>query len=283
MSKEEIFDWLVENGYKEKLIEIVEKQLFIALLSDFCQYVYESLKCSEKGKLATALTLLRKPFKENLLYFEWLLSSPDEFFEKFLDHDPESYDPSKLSKGARMNFIKKSILLTSCPSIFDGDFLYNIRYSKKEEYSLETLWNKAIHLVTTTPTYRTERQNLNFIFSNFDNKLSQWNILYNILPFLMFYTLEVVEALLVSIINIEEYIREYNRFLRQIKFMVVKGEIEKELKQYLEEFPIFCGKCQKVTVFGSNNLEFLKGNPEIMCRNCGHYINIARYFFTLPK
>jgi len=79
---------------------------------------------------------------------------------------------------------------------FNADFIYNIRYSKKTEYSLERLWNMANHLVTTSKDYKTESLNLNFVFSGDVSKESQWNYLYSVLPYLLFYTVEVIQTVL---------------------------------------------------------------------------------------
>ena len=73
LSGEELWSWLQANRYEWVNLELSYKQLIVALLADFCQFVYEALRCSEKGKLAVTYTLLRKPFKDNLFYLEWLL------------------------------------------------------------------------------------------------------------------------------------------------------------------------------------------------------------------
>ena len=79
---------------------------------------------------------------------------------------------------------------------FNPAFIYSLRYSKKDEYSLERLWNLANHLVTTCKYYKTESLNLNFIFFGADSKESQWRYLYKVLPYLLFYSIEVIQAVL---------------------------------------------------------------------------------------
>ena len=70
LKEEELWRWLESNGYEEVLREYTYRHAFVALLADFCHFVYEALRCSRKGKLTVTFALLRKPFKENLCYFE---------------------------------------------------------------------------------------------------------------------------------------------------------------------------------------------------------------------
>ena len=91
LSGEEFIEWLEGNGYKTDVVVLYYKQLCAALLSDFLHFIYESLKCSRKGKLTVAYALLRKPLKENLFYMEWLLARPGEFLERFEEENPHRF------------------------------------------------------------------------------------------------------------------------------------------------------------------------------------------------
>jgi len=79
----DILGWLIANSYEDEFKSIVIKQVLIATISDYCHYVYEALRCSEKSKLAITYTLLRKPLKDNLLLFEWIMTNRNEFLENF--------------------------------------------------------------------------------------------------------------------------------------------------------------------------------------------------------
>ena len=188
---DDILEWLSNNGYEDEYKSIVIKQVLIAMISDYCHYVYEALKCSEKSKLAITFTLLRKPLKDNLLFFEWILTNRNEFIEKF-QKDSNYYAIDKIDSAKKKIFIGCSVNKINYSETFNADFIYNIRYSKKTDYSLERLWNVANHLVTTSKYYKTESVNLNFVFSGPDSQESQWNYLYSVLPYLLFYTIEVI-------------------------------------------------------------------------------------------
>ena len=194
-SSDDILAWLIANGYEEEFESIVIKQVLIATVSDYCHYIYEALKCSEKSKLAITYTLLRKPLKDNLLFFEWIMANRDEFMENF-QKDSNCYAINKIDSTKKKKFIKYSVKQINYSKAFSADFIYNIRYSKKTDYSLERLWNRANHLVTTMEYYKTESLNLNFVFSGAISKESQWNYLYLVLPYLLFYTVEVVQGVL---------------------------------------------------------------------------------------
>src|SRR5262245_53205191 len=62
-SGEDLADWMEHNGYFTELQEANKRHICIALLSDFCHFIYEALNCSKKGKLTVSFALLRKPLK----------------------------------------------------------------------------------------------------------------------------------------------------------------------------------------------------------------------------
>lgn len=72
---EEFWHWCQENGYRHILDQYSFRNLVFGLLSDMCHFIYEGLKCSEKGKLSVAFSNFRKPLQDNLFYLEWILVS----------------------------------------------------------------------------------------------------------------------------------------------------------------------------------------------------------------
>jgi len=53
--------------------------------------------------------------------------------------------------------------------------------------------NHAVHLITEHPAIRTRNMNMNFIFSGWESKLTQWAYLYSRLPYVLFYARRLVE------------------------------------------------------------------------------------------
>src|SRR5512135_2054302 len=70
-SSEALLDWLASPGHEDVVAQVLFRQSIVALLVDFCHFVFEGLSCSRKGKLTVAYVLFRKPFKDSLFYLEW--------------------------------------------------------------------------------------------------------------------------------------------------------------------------------------------------------------------
>ena len=187
----DLYEWMQSNNYQDEADLLSYKQVFVATLADFLQFIFTALRSSEKGHLSVTYSLLRKPLKDNLFILESLLSEPSEFLKKF--NSSTSYNDIAIEKQSPEK--KKKIIIDVLEKIpfglMNDDFLYNLRYSKKEEYSLEHLWQRATHIVTSCQHYQTESGNLNFVFSDNHSKDSQWNYLYLILPFVLFYTFQI--------------------------------------------------------------------------------------------
>lgn len=199
----ELYEWLKENGYQKEADLLTYKQIFVATLADFLQFIFNALRSSEKGHLSVTFSLLRKPLKENLFILESLLSEPKEFLQKF--NSSVSYNEAAIDKQNEET--KRRIItdvLKKIPlSLMEPDFLYNLRYSKREIHSLERLWQKATHIVTSCQHYQTESGNLNFVFSDINAKKEQWRYLYFILPQMLFYVFQVCLTIYEQVITSE--------------------------------------------------------------------------------
>lgn len=114
---DDIPKWLEENGYDAVTEELMYRQVCCALLGDFCHFVYEALACSQKGKITVAYSLLRKPFKNNLFYFEWMLVDPRGFIDAFLNKGPDALDIERGLEwhGGKHHLIKEAIERTQFP------------------------------------------------------------------------------------------------------------------------------------------------------------------------
>lgn len=223
IKKWDLFCWLEANGYKDVIYEIVYKQVCVAILSDFCQFIYEALKNSERGKLVVAYTLIRKPLKEDLLILEWLLSEPITFLNTFYHDDPETYSPLVISAERKAEIIQKAICKTKKPEMLNPKFIYALRYEKSKPFSFETLWNHGMHLVTTFKNIQTTRQNFNFIFSNKEDKYEQWKHFYSLVPFLLYYAVLVSEALVSTFAKRPESVIDLVDMQRDFGFILYGG------------------------------------------------------------
>lgn len=196
---EDIFDYLLRNKRIEEHDDLVRKSLVNGLLMDTCCFLQEALFCSKKKRLTVTFSLLRKPFIYNLpVYLRILFDS--EFLEKFNYQD--SFDVNSLTENEKKILIKESLPLLLGAKTLKEDELYDWIFNQNEQDSLINLSNKALHLTTTrNKSNKTEMQNLNFIFANQHNVENLWNFLYQRLPILLLYFVEIIDPLILTLID----------------------------------------------------------------------------------
>jgi hypothetical protein len=276
MSGEALWNWLDKNNYRWVTEQLAAKQCLVALLSDFCQYIYESLVCSKKGKLSVAYSLLRKPFKDNLFYLEWLFADPIEFHDSFNLSNPDDFSISSLPKEKKIHIISNAITSSKHKEWLSPEFIYDLRYNKNVPYGFESLWNKATHLVTNFKSFKTEPGNFNFIFSDNESKLSQWDHYYRLVPLILFYAVEVINVLLFNLME-KQYENSIDEVRRLVGFFLWTYETtaEAESKNILNHarntvkvVDLTCPLCKKKVSLCQNNLKTFFYNLGMTCRVC---------------
>ena len=190
------WDWLLLNGHEDIVSKVITKQVMAALISDFCHFTFEALNCSQKGKLTVAYALLRKLLRENLFYLEWLLANPEEFMTTFRKSKPEECEKKRKNPEHRKEIIRQAIEQTSRITGDLHELIHDIRYNSSFEFGFAKLNDKAIHLITTHKSIRTEDVNFNFVFSSDDSRQTQWHQIYKTLPILLNHAVEVIIALM---------------------------------------------------------------------------------------
>lgn len=286
LSGEPFVTWLEQNGYKDVVVESFYRQIIVATLSDFCHFVYEGLKCSEKGKTTVAFALFRKPFKENLLFFEMLLGDPAKFMNYFYNKETSNYTIDEISPEDKIQIIADAINKV-CPQekYFDEDHIYKLRYDKKCDYGFEKYWHKATHLVTSYKEIKTEPYNLNFVFSSFEDKESQWEFIYLMLPMLLYYTLNVIEKLFLNIAKFGSFYQNFENLRRTMNFIiwsheeVAKVDFGKEARFLIETLKdtlsFNCPKCSVKIIPDLDNIKRFIRLLEIKCPKCKEVIRIT--------
>ena len=244
-SGEDLLNILKENGYEDECDLLFLKQIYVAVLSDFLQFVYTALKASESGKLSVTYALLRKPLKDNLFILEWMLADTEDFLKKYKsDKSYKDLAIDKISPEKKMSIIEKANSKIYLP-IIPSDFIYELRYDKSKEYSFEPAWQKANHLITSCIHYKTEEMNLNFVFSDNYSKDSQWESLYLLLPSLLFYAMQVCYVIY-SNLNPKEKI-DINFLNRAAIGFVLTSKLTSGQSdvydQAIKDLPILCAKC----------------------------------------
>nr|VFK50993.1 MAG: hypothetical protein BECKTUN1418D_GA0071000_100418 [Candidatus Kentron sp. TUN] len=192
----DIFLWLeIEKRFDDRA-KILKTYILPFVLSDMMHCVFESLESSRKAKLSISYMLIRKPLQESLYLLEEIVLDELDFSEK-LATDPLKLRPSNASSiENHVQRIRKVLEIIGESTRFDANYIAQLRYEKRQEDSFDRICNKAMHLFTERRSIRTEKLNINFIFSGWDTKLAQWSYLYSRLPYLLFYIYKVVEYIL---------------------------------------------------------------------------------------
>lgn len=282
---DDILEWLYTNGYNSEADNFVGQKVFHSILGDMLHFVYESLATIEKGKIAVSLALLRKPFRDNLLYLEWLLGSPEEFIKLVYEGDIDKYaieniksKEKKIIKNA-MNKIRNEEIFSS----FNEDLYYDLRYNYKAGNSLQRVWNNANHLVTTGKHIRSKE--FNFVFLDEDIHLEFVDYYYRQVPHLLFYTYNIVIELYSKFVQeISETTRVYNNRLIVYKFtdlldeMNPKEYFKKEMRILLS---FVCEECEKIIEIDPNSNEFneFRYGWGFTCPKCKNDIVTCKYIF----
>lgn len=280
VQKKDIFKFLEDNGKTKELYELVAKLSYHALLGDMLNFIYESLKCSEKGKATVAYALLRKPFKESLFYLELLSNNEIDFYQRLKSDDPNELNISNASifdENKKKNIISSAI--TKCPyePIFDSQFIYDIRYNKRCDYGIEILWQKANHLITTFGPIATEPLNFNFIFQNNQGFDSLWSHYYRTVPFLLFYTFNIVESIIEKFVTLDPKIPDLLPLKVFAAFAIWAensdwddiiepiGAIGKKITQNI---PFTCTRCNNTFSIDIKIYKHIFYNDYFKCPNC---------------
>lgn len=193
----DIIDWMRQKGRSEEAGQVIERVIVRALLSDLCQFLFESIESAAKGKVSVAFALLRKPLRDQLFILEWILADRDGFLREFAK-GPESIDLVELLKKQKdwMKQVVESAISQSTYSEFiDPAFVWELRFDKSVSWTLEGYWNQAIHLVTTNKHYRTDPENLNFVFVGDCERSDLLDRYYLLVPTVLIHLCGVVRAI----------------------------------------------------------------------------------------
>ena len=279
---EKLWEWLVRTDREDVVIDLTYRQLTIAIVSDACHFLCESLLASGKGKLTVAYALLRKPFKENLLLLEWLCGLPEDFLLKFNGESVNPYELNRLPKEDRLEIIRAAVRAVDFQGI-DEELLWSVRYAKEYPNSLETLWTKATHLVTSVQASATEPMNLNFVFSQQTALEDQWDHYYSTVPLLLWYFVGVAEHVASRFVEWDDKQRSTQLFLRNLAFMRFATQLDASEDLQVDSAALFadlealsfeCEECHNAVTIGEDGVDHLWLRAEVVCRTCGYEYNI---------
>jgi len=198
---EHILDYLLRINKSDEHNEIITSNILNAIIADICQFLQIALFSSLQQRLTVTFSLLRKPFVYNLLVILRLYLTTD-FLERFNKED--GFDTTGLSQDDIIELINASeniVLSKSIKATDVYDFIFNPALSD----SLVNMSTKALHPSTTrNKNNKTEIQNINFVFSNKESIITQWDYLYRRLPFLLLYLNEILELIIFDHLKLDK-------------------------------------------------------------------------------
>lgn len=209
---DDIFSWLESKNRVEDRAKILISTILPAVLSDSLHCIYEALENSRKAKLGVTYILIRKTLQESMYVLESIILNKLNFAET-VANDPLRLRPKNAGgvEGHERR-IKEVLEVIGENERLDASYIAGLRYNKKVDDSFDGICNHAMHLFTEHPSIRTDKLNINFIFSGWDQKHTQWAYLYSRLPYLLFYMYQLVEYIIAGIApTSQEYLDDINR------------------------------------------------------------------------
>lgn len=271
-----VLDWLAQNNMNDEVCTTLTKHISLSILSDFANFVYESLSCAKKGKISVAYSLLRKPFTDELLLLEQLLSNKEDFIQKFFyNGDPEHYDPA--SRNIRRNkkekeIIENAVQKLTLDSFLSPEIIYSVRYDKSFANGINGMTNKALHIVTTDNNYKTLNQNLNFIFSSGPGYYEKHcEHFFYFVPILLIYSAAIADELLFQYLpeeehKIEKVLRSFKRLVAY-SFLHDKGN-ETLLDALSQTLQYKCEDCNRNKDIDKADYELFLRTGLFVCDKC---------------
>ena len=271
--------WLVDNGHKHILYELCYKHLFFSLIVDFSNYYNASIDLAACGNINAAWALLRKPLQETLAYLEWLYVEKNELITLMMEqNDVTKYEIIKKKDKIAENI--KKIQSGEVSKIID---MFEFRYSRKEELTLNGILQATNHLITTQQKLKTSPSGLNFVFP--DDKIIERNIgfYYTSIPYVMLYTMNIVNGIFNDIASLNSYTRIINEMNLKLKNLMAIPTDFKKTKELLPiaEVPIFCPRCGKKHKSDKAWFSFINGT--FKCNRCLKKINTNKLIFDYEK
>ena len=171
-------------------------------------------------------------------------------------------------KEDRLEIIRAAVRAVDLPGI-DEELLWLVRYAKEYPNSLETLWTKATHLVTSVQASATKPMNLNFVFSQQTALEDQWDHYYSTVPLLLWYFVGVAEHVASRFVEWKDKQRSIQLFLRNLAFMRFTTQLDASENLQADSAALFadlcealgfkCEECHNVVTVGEDDVDRICG------------------------
>jgi len=279
---DDIIEWLRTHGRAEESLQVFERVIVHGLLADMCQFLFEAIECAAKGKMGVAFALLRKPFRDQLFILEWLLVEREGFLSQF-ENGPKALDLYRLLKEKKdwtRSIVERAMAKSHSSAIGEHEFLWEMRFEKSVHWTLDGLWNQALHLVTTDKNYSTEPGNLNFAFIQEEDRDDLRERFYRHVPFVLVHMCGVVRSIIAKWnANFISMGRLFDLRVAANLELALRETCHEEsidsfgieaINEFLLELKIPCENCEaQLQIRTLRDLEIFARDIMVPCCNCG--------------
>jgi len=189
----------------------------------------------------------------------------------------DEYDPSNKNLD-KQQIIQQAIDKLRINLFPSSDFIYDLRYNKAYASGINGITNHALHIVTKDKNYRTLEQNLNFVFSNEEDMNEYYEHYYNLVPYLLIYSVSVIDELIFSILTDEDnqHLRTVKEFRRIIGLILLteytnvtqKRKNKSIFKNITKDLKFICPKCGKENKIDRADCELFFETEVFLCTKC---------------
>lgn len=280
----EILQFCKDKGLDAPYFHYLTSKLLMGLTSDLLQFIYEALKCFEERKFSVAYSLLRKPFKENLIFICWLFNNYEHFIELFEQETDKTLN--NIHGSERKVIFSETIKNLPLPELFNAELLDDMIFSKQYPLGLEIPCQKATHLITSQGSFlKTGKMFINSIFDD-PNDISQYDSVYTSLPYIMLFTTHVIIEGFNKLINLNSTtyqhliltsIASYENLYTDGKKRLLTKSYAKQMKNFLK-----CIHCKKQIILTKENALRMFMIDNLICNNC-HMNSSFPFYWILSQ
>ncbi len=267
----DILKFMKEQNLIEPYKHHLLSHLVLRLVGDMLNFLYEAFNAFEKRKFAVGWSLLRKPFKENLLFLSWILANEDEFIEKF---ESDNYKTlNNIKKEKQIEIFDAAINKIPNSNAFGAELLWDHIYSKNHSSGFEPTWQRATHLITSQgDLLKTEDYSINFIFDN-PNSNHHYELLYGRLPYVMIYLSSIAFECFNRILKMNERTYShmaiismgcYEALFMNTRHPALINSLNKSFKPFLK-----CIHCAQDIRINKKNAPAMYIRDQLECDKCG--------------
>lgn len=267
----EILQFLKKNNLVRPYEHHILSHVTLGIVNDMLNFLYEALSAFEKRKFSVGFSLLRKPLKEHLFFLCWVLADKEDFISRFEGNNHRTLN--NVGKDRKIELIDKAIKKVATPSLFNSDLIWNMVYSKSHGKSLEPLFQRATHLITSKgDLLKTEDYSLNFIFIH-PNEDYFFEQLYGCLPYILIFTTQIALAVFNRIHNVNSLTYShmvlttmgcYEAIFLDGRSQSITKILNKSFKDILK-----CAHCKQPLQINRGNALEIYLREQCVCSLCG--------------